>query len=284
MSTERTSSCPRGLPSREWLGGGRPAGTAKGPDTANSSDRGRTVTSRALAILDAFTPGRPELTLAQICRLTGLRHATAHRLVGELTAWGALERLPGGTYVIGLRLWELGTLNPRGLPLRVRAMPVMEDLHAATRQHVQLAVLDGTEALVVERISATGAVPVVSNVGGRLPLHASAVGQVLLAHAGEEQFTAVVGGGLAPLTARTITDPTALRLTLAECRRTGVAVVHEEMSPDAHSVAVPVSDSKGRVVAALSVVCADARTHLLVPAVVLAGRGISRGLGARVLP
>ncbi|MBR8640244.1 IclR family transcriptional regulator [Streptomyces tuirus] len=256
----------------------------KDPKTANSGDRGRTVISRALAILDAFTLERRELTLAQICRLTGLRHATAHRLAGELTAWGALERLPGGAYVIGLRLWELGTLNPRGLPLRVRAMPVMEDLHAATRQHVQLAVLDGTDALVVERISAAGAVPVVSQVGGRLPLHASAAGQVLLAHAGEELFTEALRNGLARFTPRTITDPAALRLTLAECRRTGVAVVHEEMSPDAHSVAAPVTDSKGRVVAALSVVSVDARTHLLVPAVVLAGRGISRGLGAGSTP
>ncbi|WP_217236276.1 IclR family transcriptional regulator [Streptomyces sp. AC555_RSS877] len=250
------------------------------PETANSSDRGRTVTSRALAILGAFTPEHPELTLAQLCRLTGLRHATAHRLVGELTTWGALERVASGAYVIGLRLWELGTLNPRGLPLRVRAMPVMEDLHAATQQHVQLAVLDGTDALVVERISASGAVPVVSGVGGRLPLHASAVGQVLLAHAGAELFTEVVRGGLDRFTPRTVTDPVALRVALAECRRTGAAVVREEMSPDAYSVAAPVTDAKGRVVAAVSVVGTEARTHLLVPAVMLAGRGISRGLGS----
>ncbi|MFI9754464.1 IclR family transcriptional regulator [Streptomyces collinus] len=280
MSVERTSSCPTTVCRPDHHGGGRPTATAEGAETANSGDSGRTVLSRALAILDAFTLERRELTLAQICRLTGLRHATAHRLAGELTAWGALERLPGGAYVVGLRLWELGALNPRGLPLRVLAMPVMEDLHAATRQHVQLAVLDGTDALVVERISSAGAVPVVSQVGGRLPLHASAAGQILLAHASEELFTEVLRNGLARITPRTITDPATLRLTLAECRRTGVAVVHEEMSPDAHSVAAPVTDAKGRVVAALSVVSVDARTHLLVPAVVLAGRGISRGLGS----
>ncbi|WP_405863713.1 IclR family transcriptional regulator [Streptomyces sp. NBC_00005] len=154
----------------------------------------------------------------------------------------------------------------------------MEDLHSATQQHVQLAVLDGTDALVVERISATRAVPLVAGVGGRLPLHASAVGQVLLAHAGEELFTVVVRDGLAGFTPRTITDPAALRVALAECRRTGAAIVREEMSPDAYSVAAPVTDSKGRVVAALSVVGADARTHLLLPAVLLAGRGISRGM------
>ncbi|MDF5753081.1 IclR family transcriptional regulator [Spongiactinospora sp. TRM90649] len=244
---------------------------------ANSTDRGRTVTSRVLAVLGAFTPARPELTLAQICRITGLRHATAHRLVRELVGWGALERVPSGAYVVGLRLWELGTLNPRGLPLRVRAMPFMEDLHAATRQHVQLAVLDGGAALVVERISAAGAVPVVSQVGGRLPLHASAVGKVLLAHADDGLFAEVTGDGLARFTTATVTDPAALRVALAECRRTGVAVVREEMSAGAYSVAAPITDAKGRVIAGLSVVGPDPAIHRLVPAVLMAGRGISRG-------
>lgn len=245
---------------------------------ANSEDRGRTVLSRALAIVAAFTPGRPELTLAQICRLTGLRHATAHRLVGELTEWGALERLSCGAYVIGLRLWELGTLNPRGLPLRVHAMPIMEDLHAATQQHVQLTVLDGTDALVVERISTMDAVPVASPVGGRLPLHATASGKVLLAHAGEEAFAEVVGKGLARFTPSTTTDPAQLRTSLADCRRTGVAVVREERSLGVYSVAAPISDARNRVLAALSVVSADPTLHQLSPAVVLAGRGISRSL------
>ncbi|MFI0424508.1 IclR family transcriptional regulator [Spongiactinospora sp. 9N601] len=243
---------------------------------ANSAERGRTVTSRALAVLGAFTPARAELTLARICRITGLRHATAHRLVRELTGWGALERTSSGAYVIGLRLWELGTLNPRGLPLRVRAMPVMEDLYTATRQHVQLAVLDGAEALVVERISAAGAVPVVSQVGGRLPLHASAVGKVLLAHADEDLFAEVVRGGLARFTTATITEAEGLRAALAECRRTGVAIVREEMSAGAYSAAVPITDARGRVIAGLSVVGADPAIHRLVPAVVMAGRGISR--------
>ncbi|MBZ3900392.1 IclR family transcriptional regulator [Streptomyces griseiscabiei] len=247
-------------------------------EVSSSEDRGRTVTSRVLAILAAFTPARTQLTLAQICRLTGLRHSTAHRLVAELTAWGAMERLPGGAYVIGLRLWELGTLNPRGLPLRFHAMPIMEDLHAATHEHVQLAVLDGTDALIVERISTTNAVPVASPVGGRMPLHATASGKVLLAHAGEDLFTETVRAGLSRFTPSTTTDPARLRAALADCRRTGVAVVREEMSPGVYSVATPVVDANHRVVAALAVVSADPATHQLSPAVVLAGRGISRSL------
>jgi DNA-binding IclR family transcriptional regulator len=247
---------------------------------ANSTDRGRTVLSRALAILDVFTPEHPQLTLAEICRLTALRHATAHRLVTELVTWGALERVQNGAYVTGLHLWELGTLNPRGLPLRVRAMPVMEDLHTTTRQHVQLAVLDGTDALVVERISTTHAIPVVSQVGGRLPLHASAVGKVLLAHADQDLFTKITNNRLPRFTPHTITDPAALRASLAEYHRTGIAIAREEVSPGAYSVATRITDPTDRVVAALSVVGADPNTHLLIPAVVMAGLSISRSLTA----
>lgn len=271
MSVQRTANAQ--------IGDNGGESTRKGQHTANSPERGRTVISRAVAILGAFTPRRPRLTLAQICRETGLPHATAHRIVAELVGAGALERTASG-YVIGLRLWEMGSLNPRGLPLRARAMPVMEDLHAATGQHVQLAVLDGEQAVVVERISTPDAVPVVSQVGGRLPLHASAVGKMLLAHAGEELLRAVERSGLPRYTPTTIVDPRRLRAHLAECRTTGVAIVREEMSPGAFSVAAAITDSRGRVVAALSVVGADPATQRLAPAVVLAGRGISRNLRA----
>lgn len=228
-------------------------------------------------VLGAFCPQRADLTLAQICRLTGLHHATAHRIVGELVRWGALERLPGGSYVIGLRLWELGALNPRGLPVCQQAMPIMEDLQAATRQHVQLAVLDGTDALVIERISAPSAIPAVSQVGGRLPLHASAAGKVLLAHAGESLFDEVTRRGLPRLAPGTITDPARLRAALADCRRTGLATAREEVDAGGYSVATPVKVD-GEVIAALSVVSGDPAVHLLFPAVLLAGRAISRRL------
>lgn len=113
---------------------------------------------------------------------------------------------------------------------------------------------------------------------------ASAVGKVLPAHADEDVFTKVVGDGFVGYTRETVTDPAEPRLALAECRRTGVAVVREEMSPGAYSVAARITDSKNRVVTALSVVGADAATRLLVPAVVMAGRGISRGLKSAAIP
>ena len=145
-----------------------------------SSQPGRSVSSRLLDVLFSFEPGATELTLAQLTRRTGLPHATARRLALELTEVGALEQRANGRFVVGLRLWRLGTLAPLTESLRTMAQPFMEDLYSALRQHVQLAVLDGSDAVVIERLSAPRAVGITSQVGGRLPLHCSGVGKVLL--------------------------------------------------------------------------------------------------------
>ncbi|MEV8150080.1 IclR family transcriptional regulator [Arthrobacter sp. NPDC080073] len=249
-----------------------------------NAEPGRSVASRLSALLFAFKSGGASLTLADLTRRTGMPHATVRRLVLELLSEGLLERTDDGRYVIGIRVWELGTLAPRSLPLRSVALPFMEDLHAALRQHVQLAVLDGMEAVIVERMSASKALGLVSQVGGRLPLHSSGVGKVLLAHGGENLFRQVTSPGLRAYTPDTITDPNQLRMDLGEYRRTGFALVNQETSPDAQSVATAIFGISGECVAALSVVVAAGTVNLnsVVPAVVAASRGISRGLGSAV--
>src|SRR6266545_7700479 len=196
---------------------------------------GRTVGSRLLDILFAFRPDHPDLSLADLVRLTGIPHPTARRLALELAEAGALERREDGRFTVGLRLWQLGTLAPLTEPLRTVAQPFMEDLYTALHQHVQLAVLEGREAVIVERLSKPGAIGLVSQVGGRLPLHSSAVGKVLLAHADSALFDALTEPGLSRYTPPTITDPARLRRELGDCRRTGTAIVREELSPRAES-------------------------------------------------
>jgi DNA-binding IclR family transcriptional regulator len=240
---------------------------------------GVSVTARVLSILAAFGPDRPALTLSEIGRRAGLPLPTAHRLVGELRAWGALERDPAGRYRIGLRLWEVGALAPRGLGLRDAALPFLEDLYEACHQNVQLAVLDGAEVVFVERISGRRAVRVITRVGGRLPAPATGVGLVLLAFAPVEAQERVLAGPLTRFTARTITDPAALRGVLAQVRRDGYAVSDQQIELVSLSVAAPVRSSGGEVVAALSVVVpAQAPPAQFVPAVLAAAHGISRAL------
>lgn len=246
-----------------------------------TSEPGRSVSSRLLQVLFAFRPGHARLTPAALARRTGLPQATVRRLAIELVAAGALDRAPDGALTVGTRLWQLGTLAPLTEPLRTVALPFMEDLYTALQQHVQLAVLEGAEAVIVERLSTPTAVGLVSQVGGGLPLHCSAVGKVLLAHGDGRLFDAVVERGLDRFTRRTVTDPIELRRELSDCRRTGTAIVRGELTAGADSVATRIMDAEGRVVAALSVVVRSGSVSLTaaVPSVVTSGLGISRRLG-----
>lgn len=235
------------------------------------------VATKVWDVLAAFRAGAPVLGLTEIAGRAGLPLTTAHRIVTELTAAGALERGDDGHYRVGLRVWEVGALAPRGHGLREAAMPFLEDLYEVTHQNVQLAVLDGRDAVYVERLSGRGAVSVVTRVGSRLPLHATGVGLVLLAHADPTFQEEVLAAPLRRYTPRTIRSPDVLRRVLADVRRDGVAVSSGQIELVSQSIAAPVRGAGGEVVAALSVVVPiddDPRAH--VPAVRAAARGISR--------
>ncbi|MFD0903902.1 IclR family transcriptional regulator [Actinomadura sediminis] len=251
--------------------------------TERASGRGRPpVTRRVLDILGAFSAERPALSITQIARRAGLPLSTAHRLVGELTCWGALERDADGLYRIGLRLFEVAALAPRGPALREAAMPFLEDLYEATHENVHLAVLDGLEVVYIERISARDAVHVFSRVGGRWPAHATGVGLAMLAHSDRDLQERAIAAPLRRFTDRTISSGPQLRRALAEVRRTGVAISDGQVESFALSVGAPVFGPDDTVVAAVAIVVPntgwDARS--LVPVVRASARGISRALGA----
>jgi DNA-binding IclR family transcriptional regulator len=231
-------------------------------------------------VLGAFSRERPSLTLSEIARSVDVPLSTAHRVVAELCDWGALEREDTGRYRIGLRIWELGALAPRGLGLREAALPFMEDLYEVTHENVQLAVRDDDEVVFVERFAGRNAVAVYTQVGGRFSLPPTGVGLVLLAHAPVEVQERVLAAPLQRYTPHTITDARRLRQALADVRRTGVAISDRQVTTDAVSVAAPI-EVRGSVVAALSIVVrgsSPAAVRAMTPGVRAAARGISRTL------
>lgn len=240
------------------------------------------LTDRSLEVLAAFTPDHPTRTLQEVSRESGLPLTTTHRIVTDLVAWGALERTRGGRLQVGLRLWEVASLAPRGLGLREVSLPYMEDLFVATGENVQLAVREGCEAVFVERLTGRTSVTVLTRVGDRFALHATGVGLVLLAYAPADVQKQVLSRPLRTWTEHTISDPDRLRAVLADVRRTGVAVSDRQVTDDAVSVACPIRDAHGDVVAALSLVVRHGTVApaALAPALRAASRGISRALGA----
>lgn len=236
--------------------------------------------ARALGLLGAFSAQRPAMTLSELSRLSGLPVSTAHRLIGELVAWGALERGEDGRYRIGLRLWEVAALAPRAQGLRELVLPYLEDLSQITRENVQLAVREGTELVFVERIAGTGAVPVLTRVGGRFALTATGVGLVLLAHAPPEVREQVLASAIPRFTEHTVTDPGKLRRLLADVRTTGFSISDRQVTEDALSVGAPIHDTRGVVIAAVSLVVrhGSASPHALAALVRTSARAISRAI------
>jgi DNA-binding IclR family transcriptional regulator len=243
---------------------------------ANSAS-GESVVDRVVRLISAFPDGPGGLALSELAQRSGLPLTTAHRLVHQLAVHGLVETEPGGSVQLGLRLWELVNRNSPALALRQAAMPFMEDIQQVLNQNVNLAVLDGWEALFVERLSRRGSVANRARVAGRMPVHITSAGLALMAHQDKavqaeylDQFSDPAG--------RVTRD--AVRALISETARQGFAQLAGVVDPDTWGIAVPILDGRLRAVAALGVVVPlqEMRLQALVPVLQTAARGIARGL------
>ncbi|WP_395570447.1 IclR family transcriptional regulator [Streptomyces sp. BK79] len=247
-----------------------------------NSPSGETVTERIVRVLETFDTDRTVQTAAEIGRRARLPSSTAHRIVAELVECGLLDRDEEQRVRLGMRLWELALRGSRALRLRQAALPFMERVQARVREHTQLAVLEKDETLFIERLSHPHAGANITRIAGRLPLHASSSGLVLLAHGPEELRERVLSGPLDAVSPGTVTDPARLRRLLAGIRRDGVVVAPGTVESVSTGVAVPVREGRGEVIAALSVVLPrDASTGGAVEELRAAAAGISAALGTR---
>lgn len=203
-----------------------------------SNQRGRSVTSKVLSILSAFEHSRGSLSLTQIADEADLPLSTAHRIVGELLEAGMLATGPHGKIQLGLKLWSIA--QNTGRQLRDTARPFVQDMFSLTGHTSQLAIRDGTSSLYIDRVYGSRRVPRASRVGGRLPLHATAVGKVLLAFSEPWVAEAYLNTPLSSLTHRTKTNPNAVAAELEKVRANGFATTLEEVRIGASSIAVPV--------------------------------------------
>ncbi|WP_055696185.1 IclR family transcriptional regulator [Streptomyces prasinopilosus] len=208
-----------------------------------------TVLGKALAILRAFGPADSVLPLAELVRRTDLPKATVHRVAGDLVRHRLLDRTAHG-YRLSGGLFELGLRAAAERTLLELAMPFLQDLYERTHETVHLGVREGHEVVYIAKIGGHRQARAPSRTGGRMPMHCTALGKVLLAHAGEEEWTAVLNGPLERRTPRTVVAPGLLRGQLTRAVETGVAYEVEESTPGLLCVAAPVLAPDGRTAAA----------------------------------
>jgi DNA-binding IclR family transcriptional regulator len=207
------------------------------------------VLSRGAAIMEAFDGDQRVLSLGELAVRTRLPRSTLHRLADQLCQVGWLEREHRG-YRVGLRMFEIGTLAAQGNRLHPAALPHLQALAARTGLAAHFALLDRTEVVYLERIVA-GPLRVPTRRGGRKPAYCTALGKAMAAY-DDDALLAVSAAPMPRRTAKTITEPAALRAELEQVRGAGVALDRGEADEDLVCVAAPVRGD-GPAIGAVSV-------------------------------
>lgn len=221
------------------------------PDTTTSGLDPDSVLAKIMAILGSFAVDDYSVTLAELTARTGLPKSTIHRMCQGLVVARLLDRVADG-YRLGGGLFELGMRASVERGLVDVATPFMEDLYELTHETVHLGVRDAGEVVYVAKIGGHSQVDAPSRVGGRLPLHCTAIGKALLAHAPADVVDRYLAGSLVRRTPRTVVGPGLVRQQLERVRETGLAFEHEESAVGLGCIASPVVGADGDVVAAVS--------------------------------
>ncbi|EIE98346.1 IclR family transcriptional regulator [Saccharomonospora glauca] len=215
---------------------------------------------RGLAVIKAFGAGTPRLTLSDVARTTGLTRAAARRFLLTLADLGYV-RSDGRYFGLTAKVLELGYAFLSSLSLPEVVQPHLERLSAEVRESCSMSVLDGTDIVYVARVAVSRIMTVSIDVGTRFPAHATSMGRVLLAGLDEDALRAYLDAATFDrLTPRTITSASALRAELDVVRERGWALVDQELEEGLRSVAVPLHDKNGKVVAAVNISTHASRT------------------------
>ena len=213
---------------------------------------------RGLAILSAFKPVRPELGISELARELGLTRSTSHRYVATLARLGYLQQDPQSRkYRLGPKVLDLGFSAINSMELRQIAASHLQQLSDETGHTVNMAILDGTDIVYIERCRSAQQgqreIDLDLHVGSRLPAYCTSMGKVLLAFLPERERESVLDRiEFQQRGPNAMADRTALGAALATVRDAGLAVNNEELAYGLRSIAVPVRDRSGLVAAAIN--------------------------------
>ena len=226
-----------------------------------------------------------ELGVTELSRRLHVHKSTVSRLLGTLERHGVVSRNPEtDKFGLGPALISLAGAALQRIDLRASAREHIARLALATRETVNLAILDGDQVVNIEKVPSAHYIRDIGWIGRRSPLHCTATGKALIAHLSRAELRRLLGARLKRFTPHTICDWATLEAELAEVRRLGFALGHEELEPGLVAIAAPIYAIGGQTAGVLSVSGPSFRmtataTEAYAPHVVAAAAAISRSLG-----
>ena len=252
--------------------------------------------ARGLAILSTFHSDRPLIGVSELSRGLELSRSTVHRYVATLAKLGYLQQDPDSKrYRLGPKVLDLGFSALNSMDLLEVSAPHLRRLSDETQRTVNVAILDGTDVVYIERCRAARPgqqeIDLNLHVGARLPAYCTAMGKAILAFVPEEQLEELIARiDFVPRGPNTLTDPKAFREELVKVRAAGIAINDEELAYGLRSIAAPIYSQSGEVLAALNlaihrtIVSMDELVERFAPAVTETASAISLSMGHRLAP
>ena len=213
-----------------------------------------TSLARGLLVIQAFSHQRLHLSISQLSKRTELSRASVRRCLHTLSKLGFAGTDDGKNFYLRPRVLMLGHSYLSSMPLATAAQPILEHLSQILHESCSIALLDGTEIVYVARANVTRIMAIDLGVGTRLPAFCTSMGRVLMANLPPEELEGVLPRiEFTRYTDRTVTSIERLKQVMGTVRREGYALVDQELEIGLRSMAVPVRNSGGRVMAAINV-------------------------------
>ncbi len=218
------------------------------------SEKGAQLIDRLLDILELLSLEKDGLGVTEIGNRTGLHKSTVHRIVSALAERGYIEKVPErSVYKIGLKLVDISSVYLNSVELKTEATPYLRGLAAKFGQPAHLAILDGTDAVYIDKVDTLSNIRLYSQIGRRIPVYCSALGKCLLSGLYEVEIEEIVNRcSFKKLTAKTL-EKKELLLQIRAARVNGYAIDDEEHDEGIRCIAAPVLDYRGKVIAAVSI-------------------------------
>jgi IclR family pca regulon transcriptional regulator len=252
---------------------------AQAIETMSGDPNFMTSLARGLAVIRGFSNQKKRMTIADLSRRTGIPRAAVRRCLYTLARLGYVNSDDSGGFSLSPAILTLGHTYFSSSSLITAAQPLLDRLSGRVQESCSLAVLESDEILYVARSSAAPRIMSIDlGIGSRLPAYCTSMGRVLLAQERDAYLSRV---SLVKHTEHTVTSPDELRRILDEVGASGYAIVDQELEINLRSVAAPVQDPSGRVVAAMNIgtavqrVSADELRTRILPDLLAASRELS---------